>query len=184
MDVSHANTKELCDAFGFMLDYSGKLLIYNPNNSSGTTAGDMAIAPDDPRHPDLTASDVLAPQTWPKRGIRPPAAGLDVICTKIAVDFQSMTAATALEVIGGNLELLRETTHTGAIGTDDVRQRRTVATLANQDIMPVQCTCAQRHRYPALPCGRVGKFPGTQDRGGAKLMQDHSVHVHLLWPDH
>src|ERR1700686_5237765 len=114
MDVSHANTKELCDAFGFMLDYSGKLLIYNPNISSGTTAGDMAIAPDDPRHPDLTASDVLAPQTWPKGGIRPPAAGLDVICTKIAVDFQSMTAAKALEIIGGNLELLRETTHTDA----------------------------------------------------------------------
>jgi len=39
MVASHANTKELCDAFGFMLDYSGKLLIYNLNNSSGTTAG-------------------------------------------------------------------------------------------------------------------------------------------------
>src|ERR1700676_970956 len=95
-----------------MLDYGGKLLIYNPNNSSGTTAGDMPIPPDDPRHPDLTASDVLSPQTWPKRGIRPPAAGLDVICTKIAVDFQSMTAATAPEIIGGNLELLREATRT------------------------------------------------------------------------
>jgi len=70
----------------------------------------MAIAPHDPRHPDLTASDVLSPQTWPKRGIRP-AVGLDVICTKIAVDFQSMTAVTALEVIGANLELLREATH-------------------------------------------------------------------------
>src|ERR1700728_2637906 len=71
----------------------------------------MAIAPPDPRHPDLTASDILSPQTWPKRGIRP-AAGLDVICTKIAVDFQSMTAVTALEVIGANLELLREATRT------------------------------------------------------------------------
>src|SRR6202171_6191923 len=99
MDAPHANTKERCDPFGCMLDYSGKLLIYNPNNSSGTTAGDMAIAPDDPRHPDLTASDVLAPQTWPKRGIRPPAAGLGGICTKIAVGFQSMTAAAAPDVI-------------------------------------------------------------------------------------
>src|ERR1700720_3670502 len=71
----------------------------------------MAIAPHDPRHPDLTASDILSPQTWPKRGIRP-AVGLDVICTKIAVDFQSMTAVTALEVIGANLELLREATRT------------------------------------------------------------------------
>ncbi len=73
----------------------------------------MAIAPHDPRHPDLTASDVLSPQTWPKRGLRP-AVGLDVICTKIAVDFQTMTAVTALEVIGVNLELLREATHTDA----------------------------------------------------------------------
>src|SRR5258708_39561934 len=73
----------------------------------------MAIAPHDPRHPDLTASDILSPQTWPKRGIRP-AVGLDVICTKIAVDFQSMTAATALEVIGVNLELLRDATGTDA----------------------------------------------------------------------
>jgi diguanylate cyclase (GGDEF)-like protein/PAS domain S-box-containing protein len=73
----------------------------------------MAIAPHDPRHPDLTASDILSPQTWPKRGIRP-AVGLDVICTKIAVDFQSMTAGTALEVIGANLELLREATRTDA----------------------------------------------------------------------
>jgi diguanylate cyclase (GGDEF)-like protein/PAS domain S-box-containing protein len=71
----------------------------------------MAIAPLDPRHPDLTASDILSPQSWPKRGIRP-AGGLDVICTKIAVDFQSMTAATASEVIGANLELLRESTRT------------------------------------------------------------------------
>jgi diguanylate cyclase (GGDEF)-like protein/PAS domain S-box-containing protein len=73
----------------------------------------MAIAPHDPRHPDLTASDILSPQAWPNRDIRP-ATGLDVICTKIAVDFQSMTAATALEVIGANLELLREATHTDA----------------------------------------------------------------------
>jgi diguanylate cyclase (GGDEF)-like protein/PAS domain S-box-containing protein len=73
----------------------------------------MAIAPHDPRHPDLTASDILSPQTWPKRGNRP-AVGLDVICTKIAVDFQSMTALSAAEIIGANLELLREATRADA----------------------------------------------------------------------
>jgi diguanylate cyclase (GGDEF)-like protein/PAS domain S-box-containing protein len=73
----------------------------------------MAIAPNDPRHADLTASDILSPQTWPRRGIRPAVGvGLDVICTKIAVDFQSMTALTAAECIGLNLELLREATRT------------------------------------------------------------------------
>jgi diguanylate cyclase (GGDEF)-like protein/PAS domain S-box-containing protein len=55
----------------------------------------------------------LSLQTWPKRGVRP-AVGLDVLCTKIAVDFQSMSAATAPETIGANLELLREATHTDA----------------------------------------------------------------------
>jgi diguanylate cyclase (GGDEF)-like protein/PAS domain S-box-containing protein len=71
----------------------------------------MAIAPHDPRRPDLTASDILSPQTWPKRGIKP-AAAFDVVCTKIAVDFQTMTAATAPSVIAANLELLREATCT------------------------------------------------------------------------
>src|ERR1700689_645120 len=71
----------------------------------------MAIAPNDPRQLDLTASDVIAPQTWPRRGVRP-VVGLDVICTKIAVDFQTMTAATAVECIQQNLELLREATRT------------------------------------------------------------------------
>ena len=32
----------------------------------------MAIAPNDPRHPDLTASDILSPQTWPRRGLKAP----------------------------------------------------------------------------------------------------------------
>jgi len=73
----------------------------------------MAIAPTDPRHPDLTASDILSPQTWPRRGVRP-AVGLDVICTKIAVDFQGMTAVSALDIIAANLELLREATRTDA----------------------------------------------------------------------
>src|SRR5271170_1427341 len=69
----------------------------------------MAIAPTDPIHTDLTASDILSPQTWPRRGVKPPV-GLDVICTKIAVDFQTMTASTAPDVIIVNLELLREAT--------------------------------------------------------------------------
>jgi diguanylate cyclase (GGDEF)-like protein/PAS domain S-box-containing protein len=41
-----------------------------------------------------------------------PTVGLDVICTKIAVDFQSITDATAADCVFTNLELLREATHT------------------------------------------------------------------------
>src|ERR1700690_375963 len=69
----------------------------------------MAIVPTDTRQPDFTTSDVLSPQTWSRRGLSP-AVGLDVICTKIAVDFQSMTATTAGPCIAANLELLREAT--------------------------------------------------------------------------
>ena len=69
----------------------------------------MATAPNDPRHRDLSASDVLSPLTWPRRGARP-AVGLDVICTKIAVDFQGMTEATFADCILADLELLREST--------------------------------------------------------------------------
>src|ERR1700735_5924666 len=74
----------------------------------------MAIAPNDPRRPDLSASDVLSPHAWPRRGTRPAVSlstvGLDVLCTKIAVDFQTMTADSAAECIVANLELLREAT--------------------------------------------------------------------------
>jgi diguanylate cyclase (GGDEF)-like protein/PAS domain S-box-containing protein len=73
----------------------------------------MAIAPNDPRHADLTASDILSPQVWPKREVKL-ANGLDVICTKIAVDFQMMRANNALDTITANLELLREATRVDA----------------------------------------------------------------------
>ncbi|HMD29512.1 MAG TPA: hypothetical protein VKH13_13160, partial [Steroidobacteraceae bacterium] len=73
----------------------------------------MAIAPNDPRHPDLTVSDILSSHSWPLRGARP-TVGLDVICTKIAVDFQTMTAVNALDTINLNLELLREATRADA----------------------------------------------------------------------
>ncbi len=69
----------------------------------------MAIVPNDPRQPDYTASDILSAQVWPRRSLSP-AVGLDVICIKIAVDFQSMSAADAAMRLGANLELLREAT--------------------------------------------------------------------------
>ena len=51
----------------------------------------------------------MSPQTWPKRGVRP-MLGTDVITTKIAVDFQSITAENAFSTIVANLEMLREAT--------------------------------------------------------------------------
>ena len=56
---------------------------------------------------DYTASDVLAPQFWTGRAERPPP-GLDVACTKIAVDFQNLQRASADESIRRSLAILRE----------------------------------------------------------------------------
>ena len=73
----------------------------------------MAIAPNEPRSPDFTASDILSPHVWPRRGGAPPV-GLDVICIKIAVDFQAMTAGTVAQRLAANLELLRDATQSDA----------------------------------------------------------------------
>jgi diguanylate cyclase (GGDEF)-like protein/PAS domain S-box-containing protein len=58
---------------------------------------------------DLTASDILSPNAWTGRSAKP-AVGLDVACTKIAVDFQNMRRETVEECMRKNLELLREVT--------------------------------------------------------------------------
>jgi diguanylate cyclase (GGDEF)-like protein/PAS domain S-box-containing protein len=61
----------------------------------------------------LTASDVLAPQRWASPVARA-GFGLDVACTKIAIDLQSLAPGDADEVIRRDLELLREATGTDA----------------------------------------------------------------------
>ncbi len=59
--------------------------------------------------PDLTASDVLSSDAWLGRaGI--PTVGLDVACTKIAVDLQNLERASADEVLRRSLEALAELT--------------------------------------------------------------------------
>ena len=58
---------------------------------------------------DHTASDVLAPQFWTGRPERV-LPGLDVACTKIAVDFQNLQRHNADECIRQSLTLLREST--------------------------------------------------------------------------
>jgi diguanylate cyclase (GGDEF)-like protein/PAS domain S-box-containing protein len=69
----------------------------------------MAVAPHEPRRPPPAVAEGVPPPAWPQRGTRA-SIGIDVICTKIAVDFQSMTAASAYRVIDANLELLRDAT--------------------------------------------------------------------------
>ena len=66
-----------------------------------------------PENPaDFTASDILSADAWTGRTAKP-VVGIDVVCTKIAVDFQNMRRDTVDECIRRNLELLR-----GATGAD------------------------------------------------------------------
>src|SRR6516164_3011450 len=67
----------------------------------------MSNPPETPA--ELTASDVLASDIWTGRA-PPPVLGLDVGCTKIAVDFQNLRRPTADECIHRNLERLAELT--------------------------------------------------------------------------
>src|SRR5580698_7972696 len=62
---------------------------------------------------DLTASDVLAPQFWTGKPDRP-APGVDVACTKIAVDLQNLSRDSADECIRRSLEILRDATSADA----------------------------------------------------------------------
>ncbi len=63
---------------------------------------------------EFTASDILSPKLWKSEASRPPL-GIDISCTKVAVDFQNVTAATADAVIRQNLDILREATGTDVV---------------------------------------------------------------------
>ena len=71
----------------------------------------MATPPPPDKPQDFTASDILSADAW--TGRHKPALGLDVACTKIAVDFQNLRRDEVDACIGRNLELLR-----GATGSD------------------------------------------------------------------
>src|SRR6266446_4765968 len=71
----------------------------------------MATPPPD-KPADFTASDILSADAWTGR-VPKPVLGIDVVCTKIAVDFQNMSRDSVDECVRRNLELLR-----GATGSD------------------------------------------------------------------
>src|ERR1700759_1538080 len=68
-----------------------------------------SVPPDKPA--EFTASDILSADAWTARVPRP-ALGIDVACTKIAVDFQNMRKDQVDDTVRRNLDLLREATAT------------------------------------------------------------------------
>src|SRR5258708_22173326 len=65
------------------------------------------LPPDKPA--EFTASDILSADAWSGRAPRP-VLGIDVACTKIAVDFQNMRRETVDECVRRNVELRRDAT--------------------------------------------------------------------------
>ncbi|HWW19925.1 MAG TPA: hypothetical protein VNZ06_03895, partial [Steroidobacteraceae bacterium] len=65
---------------------------------------------------DFTASDVLSAQFWTGRAERT-GPGIDVGCTKIAVDLQNMTRQSADDCIRRSLETFRDSTSADAAFT-------------------------------------------------------------------
>ncbi|MBV8784637.1 MAG: hypothetical protein JOZ67_10655, partial [Gammaproteobacteria bacterium] len=68
----------------------------------------MATPPSD-KPADFTASDILSADAWTGRTPKP-VLGIDVVCTKIAVDFQNMRREGVEACLERNLELLRAAT--------------------------------------------------------------------------
>jgi diguanylate cyclase (GGDEF)-like protein/PAS domain S-box-containing protein len=147
----------------------------------------MAIAPNDPRHPDLSASDVLSPHAWPGRGARPPS-GLDVLGTKIAVDFQMMTAATATDTIIVNLELLRDATRVDAAfhisleadtnSFGDIHVARGMLATGNPEQLRGQSMDALPWLRSRLASLRVSELKDT-DKPRADQREDAALWTHL-----
>src|SRR5246500_5544364 len=68
----------------------------------------MTTAPPD-KPAEFTASDILSADAWTGRAPKP-VLGIDVVCTKIAVDFQNMQRDSVDACVARNLELLRGAT--------------------------------------------------------------------------
>src|SRR5215467_8519408 len=69
----------------------------------------MSSLPPADKTAEFTASDILSADAW--TGTRPkPVLGLDVACTKIAVDFQNMHRDAVDDCVRRDLELLRSAT--------------------------------------------------------------------------
>jgi diguanylate cyclase (GGDEF)-like protein/PAS domain S-box-containing protein len=110
---------------------------------------------------EFTASDILSSQRWSASASRP-KFGLDVSCTKIAVDFQNLQQATAKDTLARDLDLLREaagvdcvflgTFHDGADGVRTIHQLETAKGLFTQ------CSPEVLRGEP------VDRFPAVRDR--------------------
>src|ERR1700730_15064223 len=130
--------------------------------------------PDKPA--DFTASDILSADAWTGR-VAKPVLGIDVVCTKIAVDFQNLTRESVDYCVRRNLELLR-----GATGSDcaflaplnpedstiaEVRLARSAFAQGRPEgLTGLGLESVTRLRWGRAWCGR-GEIRGAANRLGA-----------------
>jgi diguanylate cyclase (GGDEF)-like protein/PAS domain S-box-containing protein len=100
---------------------------------------------------EFTASDILSADAWTGRAPKP-VLGLDVACTKIAVDFQNMRKDSVDDCVRRNLELLREATSTDCAFLVALRQDE----LTIEDVQIARSAFAQ-----CRPEGLVGTSMDT-----------------------
>ena len=114
------------------------------------------VSPD--RAGDYTASEILSPQTWASRPARA-SFGLDITCTKLAVDFQGLTREKQSLCIQQSLEMLRDATGCDAafLATFDTAARHIA------DVQFAKSTFAQC-RPEALKGEALENFPWLRSR--------------------
>ena len=120
----------------------------------------MSTAPTD-KTVELTASDVFSADVWTGGSARKTMLGLDVACTKVVVDFQTMRREDMAERIQANLEVLRRTADCDcifllALGGDD---------LTIQDVQLARSAFAQC-QPEALRSSTMAELPWLKSRLG------------------
>ncbi len=115
-----------------------------------------SLPPDKPA--EFTASDILSADAWTGRTPRP-VLGLDVACTKIAVDFQNMRRDQIDDTIRRNLELLREATATDCAFLASLRTDE----LVIEDVQLARSAFAQC-RPEGLREATIDSFPWLKSR--------------------
>lgn len=127
-----------------------------PAERSGASAANLDSAAE------FTASDVLAPQTWASHERRAPL-GLDITCTKIAVDFQGLARGTLEATLREDLELLRVASGCDAAFIAMLRVSAGAAAPAIEQLHFARAPFAQC-QVEALTHASLGDYPWFMSR--------------------
>ncbi|HXS29108.1 MAG TPA: EAL domain-containing protein [Steroidobacteraceae bacterium] len=131
--------------------------------------------------PELTASDVLSSDAW-LGGPETPPIGLDVACTKVAVDLQNLERAQVDEVLQRSLQTLTELTGSDCAFIALLDERRCFGKIhaARRGLAPSQPEGLKGLALAELPWleSRVGHLRLTELRDTAKPRRGELAEAH------